>query len=249
LLVGCRGNAKPQALTVYAAASLTDVFAELGEAFKAEHPGVELTFNFASSSQLAQQLAQGAPADVFASANLAQMEVAITAGRVTESSAHIFARNRLVVVYPRDNPAGLAYLQDLARPGLKLVLAASEVPVGAYSLQFLDQASAALGFGEGYRDSVLANVVSYEETVRAVYSKVALGEADAGIVYATDIPKENPEAVGMIQIPEALNVVAEYPIAAVGDSANPSLASDFVAFVLSPPGQETLEAYGFTPVE
>jgi molybdate transport system substrate-binding protein len=166
---------------------------------------------------------------------------------VAEPSAQTFVRNRLVVIYPEGNPANLARLQDLAHPGLKLVLAAKEVPVGGYSLQFLKKASQAADYSSDFAEKVLANVVSYEENVRAVYSKVALGEADAGIVYATDVPKDNPDGVGRLDIPDELNVVASYPIASVVDSANPPLAKSFVDFVLSPAGQSILAGYGFSP--
>jgi molybdate transport system substrate-binding protein len=239
--------AHPQTITVFAAASLTEAFTTIAEAFNTQNPGVEIQFNFAGSQQLAQQLAQGAPADVFASANSAQMDAAVSAGRVAEASAQTFIRNRLVVIYPEENPAGLARLQDLTKPSLKLVLAAKEVPVGGYSLQFLEKASQPAGFGSDFMEKVLSNVVSYEENVRAVYSKVALGEADAGIVYATDIPKDDPADVGKLDIPAELNVVVSYPIAPVQDSANPELAASFVEFVLSPAGQTILADYGFYP--
>ena len=238
---------KPRGLTVFAAASLTESFAEIAEAFKTQNPGVEIQFNFAGSQQLAQQLAQGAPADVFASANSALMDAAVLEGRVAEASAQTFIRNRLVVIYPEENPASLARLQDLAKPGLKLVLAAKEVPVGGYSLQFFEKASQPAGFGSDFEEKILSNVVSYEENVRGVYSKVALGEADAGIVYATDIPKDNPDGVGKLDIPDELNVVVSYPIAPVQDSANPDLAASFVEFVLSPASQTILADYGFSP--
>lgn len=236
-----------QDLTIFAAASLTEAFTEIGEAFKAAHPGTEVTFNFTGSQQLAQQLAQGAPADVFASANQLQMEAVVEAGRVVAGNPQVFAHNRLVVIYPKGNPAGLAGLRDLAKPGLKLVLAAKEVPVGGYTIQFLEKASQSSDFGADFMDRVLSNVVSYEENVRAVYNKVALDEADAGIVYATDIPKDNPDAVGKVDIPDKLNVVAEYPIAPVNDSSYPELAGEFVAYLLSPQGQEILAEYGFSP--
>ncbi len=239
---------KPQTLTVFAAVSLTEAFTDIGKAFKDEHAGVELEFNFAGSVQLAQQLAQGAPADVFASANQAQMDTAVSAGRVTAGDVQIFAHNRLVVIYPKDNLVNLARLQDLARPGLKLVLAAREVPVGGYALQFLEKASQSPDFGSDFEGKVLANVVSYEENVRAVYSKVALGEADAGIVYTTDIPKDDSQ-VGSLAIPADLNVMAVYPIAPTRDSTNPELAASFVEFVISSTGQGILAGYGFTPAQ
>jgi molybdate transport system substrate-binding protein len=150
------------------------------------------------------------------------------------------------VIYPKENLAGLANLSDLAKPGLKLVLADKEVPVGGYSLQFLENASQPSRLGVRFFDQVVSNVVSYEENVRAVYSKVALGEADAGIVYATDIPKDRTDGVGQIDIPAEWNVTAEYPFAVTSDSANPELALSFVEFVLSTEGQGILALYGFT---
>ncbi len=241
-------DSQRKTLTVFAAASLTEAMADIAQAYKAENPRVEITFNFAGSQQLVQQLAQGAQADVFASANQAQMQAAVTAGRVEAGATRVFARNRLVVIYPKDNLANLARLQDLARPGLKLILAAQEVPVGGYSLQFLEKASQSPDFGSDFKQKVLANVVSYEENVRAVYSKVALGEADAGFVYTTDIPKQGPD-VGSLTIPDELNVVAVYLLAPIQDSSDPKLAGSFVEFVLSPSGQGILAGYGFSPAQ
>ncbi len=236
-------------LTVMAAASLTGAFTDLGKQFEAAHPGVKVQFNFAGSQQLAQQLGQGAAADVFASANQKQMDAAVQAGRVEKDAARIFVRNRLVVVVPKNNPAGLNGLPDLARAGLKLVLAAKEVPVGQYSLDFLDKAVKDGSYGTDYRDKVLANVVSYEENVKSVLVKVALDEADAGIVYTSDVTGADAERVQQITIPDALNVIAAYPIAPVKDSASPQLAQEFVDLVLSPAGQSKLAEYGFIPVE
>jgi molybdate transport system substrate-binding protein len=236
-------------LTVFAAASLTEAFTELGAQFEVGHPSVDLVFNFAGSQQLVQQLAQGAGADVFASANQAQLDAAIEAGRVEGGSARTFARNQLVVIYPLDNPGVIASLDDLAKPGLRLVIAAKEVPVGRYALAFLDKAAQDPGFGPAYQAGVLDNVVSYEENVRAVLTKVVLGEADAGIVYTSDISGENGEKVNRMDIPTVLNVIAEYPIAVVQDSAHPDAALAFVDFVLSADGQSILEKYGFLPVE
>jgi len=242
----CQPKVSHGALTIFAAASLTEAFTDIAGAYQAVHPGVQITFNFAGSQQLAQQLVQGAPADVFASANQAQMEAVVASGRIAPSSPRVFTRNRLVVIYPKENPAGLANIIDLAKPGVKLVLAAKEVPVGGYSLQFLEKASQPAGYGPGFIDQAMANVVSYEENVRAVYSKVALGEADAGIVYATDIPKDDPDGVGQIDIPAEWNLTAAYPFAVISDSATPELAASFVEFVLSTEGQGILAMYGFT---
>lgn len=234
-------------LLVFAAASLTDAFEELATAFEAAYPGAEITYNFAGSQQLAAQLNEGAPADVFASANIRQMEAATEGGRIVSGAAQAFVRNQLVVITPSDNPAGVASLQDLAKPGLKLILADRAVPVGQYSLDVLAKASALPEYTESYSPTVLANVVSYEENVRAVLTKVSLGEGDAGIVYTTDAALE-ADQLRLITIPDELNTIASYPIAPVADSANPALAEAFIAFVLGPEGQAILAQYGFIPL-
>lgn len=237
-------NDAPRELTVFAAASLTDAFQELASEFESRHPGAHVVFNFAGSQQLAQQLGQGAPADVFASANSRQMQAAIDAGRVVSGTEEVFVTNQLVVITPAGESSRLESLADLAEPGVKLVLAAKEVPVGGYSLEFLEKASSAPDFTAAYSPTVLSNVVSYEENVRAVLSKVALGEADAGIVYSSDAPPSASE-VQRIAIPDPLNVIASYPIAAVSDAVQPELARQFVEFVLSPDGQAILAEFGF----
>lgn len=235
-------------LNLFAAASLTEAFTEIGEQFQFTHPGVTVLFNFAGSQQLAQQITQGAPADVFASANQQQMQGVVQAGNIAASSPQVFARNSLVVIIP-SGINWITSLADLAKPGLKIVLAAAEVPVGQYSLAFLDKASADPAYGAGYKDGVLANVVSYEQNVKAVLAKVALGEADAGIVYLTDISGANAGKVNRLEIPETLNVIAEYPIAPVAGSAFPEVAQALVDYILSPDGQAILQKYHFMPAE
>jgi molybdate transport system substrate-binding protein len=230
-------------LTVFAAASLTDVFKELGRNFERYNPGVKVVFNFAPSQLLSQQLNQGAPADVFASANTAQMNVAITGGRV--STSQVFVRNRLVVIYPANNPGEIKELRDLAKPGLQLVLAAQAVPVGQYALDFLDKATADPVYSASFKSEVLKNAVSYENNVKAVLAKVALGEADAGIVYTTDVLGSDALKVKRLFIPDQLNTVAAYPIAVVDDTVNAYWASGFVRYVLSTDGQLILWKYGF----
>ena len=236
---------EPADLTVFAAASLTESFTEIGQIFETAHPGVHVTFNFAGSQQLAQQLGQGAPADVFASANNTQMGVAIEAGRVISGAQQTFVRNRLTVIYPVDNPAGLSQLGDLANPDLHLILAAAEVPVGRYSLEFLDKAAQAPDFGPTFKDQVLNNVVSYEPNVKVVLTKIALGEGDTGIVYSSDVTPDVADQVGQIEIPDALNTIAAYPIAVVSDSRFPTQAEAFTEYILSPEAQEVLARYGF----
>ncbi len=255
LLAACAATAAPApttapasgALTVFAAASLTDAFQEIGAQFAAANGGAKITFNFAGSDQLAQQITQGAPADVFASANKKQMDVVIKAGDVVSGTAQTFVRNRLVVIYPKANSAGVQSLQDLARPGVKIVLASKSVPVGGYALDFLAKASRLPEYTAAYSETVLKRVVSYEENVKAVLSKVALGEADAGIVYTTDAAAAKAGSIGTIAIPDDLNTIATYPIATTAHSKNADLANKFVAYVLSPAGQQILAKYGFIP--
>ena len=232
-------------LIIFAAASLMDAFRELGTKFEQAHPGTTITFNFAGSQQLAQQIIQGAPADVFAPASTKQMDVLVQSGQVNGGTSQVFAHNRLVVIYPEDNPARLAALQDLAKPGVKLDLAAKEVPAGQYALDFIDKAAADSAFGASFRAHVLKNVVSYEENVKAVLTKVTLGEADAGIVYASDITGTTGAKVGRIHIPDELNTVAVYPIAPIKDAAHSAVAERFVAYVLSANGQAILIKHGF----
>ena len=232
-------------LTVFAAASLTDAFKTIGEQFGAANGGARLTFNFGGSDQLATQITQGAPADVFASANTKQMGVVITAGDIISGTQKTFARNRLVLVYPKDNPGKLAALNDLANPGLKIVLASKSVPVGGYALDFLAKASKLPEYTETYSPTVLANVVSYEDNVKAVLSKVALGEANAGIVYTTDAATVKDGSIGMLEIPDTLNTIAAYPIATTKNAKNADLAQKFVDYVLGPEGQKVLAQYGF----
>jgi molybdate transport system substrate-binding protein len=232
-------------LTVFAAASLTDAFKAIGQQFRAANGGASVTFNFAGSDQLATQINQGAPADVFASANKKQMDVVIKAGEIISGAEHTFARNRLVVVYPKGNPAKLVALKDLANPGLKIVLANKSVPVGGYALDFLGKASKLPEYTEAYSPTVLKNVVSYEENVKAVLSKITLGEADAGIVYTTDAATVTDGSISTLSIPDNLNTIATYPIAAIKNAKNADLAKKFVEFVLSPHGQQILAKYGF----
>jgi molybdate transport system substrate-binding protein len=243
---GARDASLSGEITVFAAASLTEAYQEIAEAFQTAYPKTSVLLNLAGSQQLAQQLAQGAPADVFASANIKQMGVAIEAERVTIGTHRIFAHNRLVIIVNKESPIAIERLEDLAKPDLKLVLAAKEVPVGAYTLDFLDKAAQS-NLGNTYREQVLGNVVSYEQTVKAVLTKVMLGEGDAGVVYSSDITAEAAEHVVTSDIPDHLNTIADYPIAVINDSAQPDVAQAFVDFVFAPEGQALLEKHGFLP--
>ena len=236
-------------LTVFAASSLTDAFSAIGKQFEAQYPETTITFNFSGSQQLAHQLAQGAPADVLASANIAQMQAAIKSHRIRPDTHQTFAQNRLVVIYPRDNVPQIRTLNMLTTPGIKVVLAAEAVPAGRYAQRFLDQANQNPEFLNDYKHKVLLNTVSFEQNVRAVLSKVALGEADAGIVYTSEARTKHADKIGRVQIPDTLNVIANYPIAAISDGSQRDLANQFIAFVLSLRGQATLARFGFTPVD
>lgn len=236
-----------QTVTVFAAASLTSAFEQIALDFEAACPGVDVVFNFAGSATLAAQLAEGAPADVFASADERQMAAAADSGRITALPA-IFAHNRLAIITPADNPAGISTFRDLAAPGLRLVLAAPGVPVRAYTDEMLARVASNRQIGPAFSEAVLANVVSEEDNVRQVAVKVQLGEADAGVVYTSDAVLE-PALVQVIAIPRMINPRASYPIAPLADSAQPALAADFIAAVLSAEGQAVLAGFGFEPVQ
>jgi molybdate transport system substrate-binding protein len=228
-------------LVVMAASSLTDAFNEIAVAFQEANPGALVLPNYASSSALATQLVEGAPADVFASANNTQMNVAADGGRIA-SQPVTFLTNRLTIIVPADNPAGLETYADLAKPGIALVLAAPDVPVRDYS----DQSIALMG-DVAFQAAVYANLVSEEPNVRQVATKVSLGEADAGIVYTSDVTPDIAASVLQIPIPDELNVIASYPIAVVEGAPAGDLAQAFVDFVLSAEGQDILAKWGFGP--
>jgi molybdate transport system substrate-binding protein len=234
-----------QPLNVFAAASLTEAFTSLGKAFEAAHAGTVVRINFAGSQVLATQIEQGAGADVFASAD--RRWIAYLEERsLLSGEPVVFARNRLVVLIPRTNPGLISKLQDLARPGVKLVLAGPQVPAGSYSRQALKQLDSAPGFPSDFDRRVLANVVSDEENVRAVAAKVQLREADAGIVYRTDVSAGVAPQVRQLDLPACCSPIAEYPIAAV-QGKQAELAAEFIALVLSPEGQRILSERGFLP--
>jgi len=228
-------------LVVFAAASLRESFGELARTFEREHPGVAVSLALAGSQELRTQIENGAPADVFASADPKHLEPLVAAKLV--AAPRIFARNEPVIVVPRGNPAAIASLRDLPQAS-RLVLGIPEVPIGTYAVRILDAAS--VRYGADFRARVEARVVSREVNVRQVLAKVALGEADAAIVYRTDAAAA-AKSVEQVIIPPELNVVAQYPIAVVAAGKEPSLAREFVELVLSPAGQRILGRFGFRP--
>ncbi len=240
---------EPKELVVLAASSLTDAFTEMGEDFPRQPgmAGVKLTYSFGASSQLRVQLEQGAPADVFASADTVQMDNAVKANTI-QGTPTIFARNRLVVIVPAANPAGITTLADLAKPGLKFVTAGPEVPVGNYTRQMLEKMAADPQFGAGFDQRVRGNVVSEEANVRQVVTKVQLGEADVGIVYSSDVTPQAAPALKTLEIPDTLNVIAVYPAAVAKAAKAPATAASFVRYLTTPPAQTILKKYNFIPL-
>jgi molybdate transport system substrate-binding protein len=236
----------PITLNVFAAASLTESFTQIGMKFQAADPGVTVKFNFAGSPTLVQQITDGAAADVFASADLANMKKVNDAGLV--SSSQIFVKNRLVVIIPAANPGNINTLKDLAKRGVKIDIEASAVPAGKYSLQALDNMARSPDYGSSYEAAVKANFVSQEDNVKAVVQKVQLGEADAGFVYKTDVTASVSDKVKVINIPDTFNVIAEYPIAVLKNSAHVSDAQAFMQYVLSADGQAILAKFNFITV-
>jgi molybdate transport system substrate-binding protein len=218
-------------LTVFAAASLTGAFGEIGKAFSQANPGATVTFSFDASSALAQQISQGAPADVFASADTTNMDK-VTKANLNGTPPVIFATNLLAIIVPKGNPKGITGVSDLDKSGIKVVLCAPQVPCGKYANQILAKAN------------VTVTPVSLEENVKGVVTKVTSGEADAGIVYVTDVTAAGPSAQA-VTIPADLNVVAQYPIATVKASKNTTADAAFIAYVTGPDGQAILAKYGF----
>lgn len=231
LLAGCArsDSAETETITVLAAASLREPFTLIGEAFEEEHPGVSVRFSFAGSSELAQQILSGAPADVFASASAATMATVTDAGLAQGSRS--FATNALMIAVPATGPAvrTVTGLGDLARPGVDVALCQVEVPCGAAAARMLENAG------------LVVEPVTLEPDVRAVLTKVRLGEVDAGVVYATDVLSAQGEVTG-IAVPDDVQVPVSYPVVAL-DGAPSSDA--FVDLVLGPVGRGILEDCGF----
>lgn len=234
-------------LTVFAAASLTDAFGELGEEFT-DKTGAEVTFNFGSSSTLAAQIGQGASAEVFASADEAQMQN-IADGGLVSGEPDIFARNREVVVVPADNPGDIEKFADLANPDLTLVLAQEEVPAAEYAEEILANAAEDPEYGESFEKDVMGNIVSREEDVRASVNRVVVGDADGTFGYASDVTPSIRQDVGIVEIPENLQVIAEYPIATLSGARDQALAQQWVDFVTGEEGQDVLGKWGFETID
>ncbi|WP_166179397.1 molybdate ABC transporter substrate-binding protein [Rubrobacter tropicus] len=231
-------------LTVLAASSLTDAFGELEKRFEERNPGVEVRQSFESSSTLLAQIQQGAPADVFASASEEEMETATKEGLV-EGETRVFVKNREIVMVPKDNPANIQDFRDVAKPGVRLVLAQEDVPAADYAVEILGKANNE--YGGDFKQDVLSNVVSREADVRASVNRVVVGDADATFGYASDYTPDIRDRVEVVPIPPDLNIIATYPIAALEDAEEPDLAREWVDLVTGEEGQRVLDKWGFEP--
>jgi molybdate transport system substrate-binding protein len=239
LAASCGGTAtaassKPTGtVVVFAAASLSGAFDKIGTQFEKANPGVSMKFNYAGSSSLATQIKQGAPADVFASADTQSMDT-VTSGGGADGSPRTFAKNRMEIIVAPGNPKHITSVADLAKSGVQVVTCASAVPCGIYAQQIFKKAG------------ITVKPVSEETSVSSVVTKVTLGQADAGIVYVTDVKAAGSKAEG-VAIPDSQNVLADYPIVMVKGASNSEGASAFIGYVMSPAGQKVLASFGFLP--
>jgi len=249
LVVAALGLAPPvqaaqrATLHVFAAASLVDAFDAMAKAFEKANPDVRVRIEYGGTQQLAAQIEHGAEADVFASADERWMAYLVGRGLVAGAPA-VFAGNTLVFVTPKSNPGRVGGIKDAARSGIKVILGAESVPVGAYTRLALAKLSQDPAFGEDFGRRVLRNVVSQEENVRALVSKLALGEADAGFAYRSDVMHGTARHLNAIELPANARIVARYPIAAIS-GRQAALAGRFIDFVRSPAGQELLARENF----
>ena len=238
VLAGCTSkSSNGGTITVFAASSLTKAFTQIGKDFQAAHAGTTVTFNFGSSGALAGQIESEHTADVFATAGGTWMDD--VSGKTGVSGRVDFASNTLVIITPTSNPAGITSIADLAKPGVKLVLAEKGVPVGDYAKTALTNA--------GIADKATANVVSFEPDDASLVAKVTSGEADAAIVYVSDVSGAAANQVNSIPIDSALNVVVTYPIAVINGTKQATMAQSFIDYVTGTQGQATLKTFGFLP--
>lgn len=243
LAVGCAApDPSGVEIVVAGAASLQDALNAAATDYEHSHPRVGVRFSFDASSALRTQIEQGAPLDAFASADTTNPQLLVDHG-LAEGPVRVIARNRLVIIVPHSTPAAVATPADLARPGVKVIAAGPQVPITKYAAQLVANLARLPGYPPDYATRVAANTVSREDNVRAIVAKVALGEGDAGVVYATDATAN----VGTIEIPAGSNVIATYGAVAIKASPHPAEARDFVGWLAGPDGQAVLARFGFLP--
>ena len=240
------GGAEPVALTVFGAASLKGVLADAKAAYEAARPGATVTLATDSSAALATQIRQGAPVDVFLSADTATPEELVAEG-LAAGDPVVFAKNELTVIVPLDNPGGIETPADLARDGLLVIAVGDEAPISRYAAQLVANLAGLPGYPAGFVDAYVANVVSKEDSVKAVVAKIGLGEGDAGIVYATDAAASSN--VRVVPVPDVANVPATYAGILVGSSRQPDAGRAFIDWFAGPDGQAILERFGFRPLD
>lgn len=234
-------------LTVFCGAGLTGALSEIGGLYE-NATNMSVEFNFDGVPALRAQIEQGAYADVLVSANLKHMDALKSEGFINNSTVEVFARNKVAIIVPNDNPANVTGLKDMAVPGVKILMGTKDLPAGDYALQVLDRLAADPEYGPVYKESVLSNVVSQETTVNRIVSKIALGEADAGFAFISDVSPEMIGKVTRISVPDKYNVVGDFPVGVLSQSKYPEEAQAFLDLMRSSDGQAVLEKYGFIPV-
>jgi molybdate transport system substrate-binding protein len=234
-------------ITVFAAASLSAAFNRTAAQFEALHPGVNIVYSFDSSGTLQAQIEQGAQPDVFASAASSNMNMLKNEGLMNNTTVVNFAKNKLALIVPGSNAANISGIADLNRSGLKLVVCGSSVPCGKYTIQMLQALRNTTGYGSDYYNAVVANEVSQEPSASSAVTKIAMGEGDVAVVYASDVQEKYQGSVKTIAIPDSLNVIATYPIGVTAGSKSPALARAFVDYVVSADGQAIMVSSHFLP--
>ena len=238
---------EPKELTVFCGAGLTGAFNEIEQLHK-NTSNFRIGFNFDGLPALRAQIEQGAYADVLVSANLKHMNALKAEGYIDNDTVRIFAKNKVAVIVPNDNPANITNLMDLTRPGIKISIGTKELPAGDYARQVLDKLANDSEYGPVYKEKVMANIVSEETTVSLIMSKVALGEADAGFAFISDVSPQMAGKVTRIFIPDRFNVLGDFPIGVLKQSDYPQQSREFIDLVMSAKGQAILKKYGFIPV-
>ncbi|HPT19807.1 MAG TPA: molybdate ABC transporter substrate-binding protein [Methanothrix sp.] len=250
VLLACLSPAfaeEKRVLTVFCGAGLTGALSEIGGLYE-NTTNMSIEFNFDGVPAMRAQIEQGAYADVLVSANLKHMDALKSEGFINNSTVEVFARNKVAIIVPNDNPANITGLKDLAVPGVKILMGTKDLPAGDYALQVLDRLAADPEFGQEYKESVLSNVVSQETTVNRIVSKIALGEADAGFAFISDVSPEMIGKVTRISVPDKYNVIGDFPVGVLSQSEYPEEAQAFLDLMMSSDGQAILEKYGFIPV-
>lgn len=235
-------------LDIFAAASLTGAIVDLDKTFEAAHPGVHVMTNFDSSGTLETQIKNGAPADLFLPASDQNIQNLVKVNLIDNSSVTPYATNKLAIIVPADNPKGITELADLAKPGVKIVSEASSVPIRKYTEQMLTKLSTDVNYGPVFVQRFKRNIISEETNVAGATSKVALGAADAGVTYYSDVTKGLADQIKVIEIPDKLNVVAKYSAGIVSDSPRQELAKEYIDLLTSEQGKKTLKDYKFSTV-